>query len=407
MRLLTATVLALATLAAISPLSAQKKGSIPKRPKLQFTTDTNDAGAYYQLGQQMLDRDPRFAADAFYWATRISPNSADAFYALRTARHLSDPWRFKRYMEDDRKTIESSEVQQIDSLLARALMLNPFLYRKFDQLMFRSYIHHAVNSSSPGNERPSPGELDFWLTNWMQRAGPESRAWIAYSEGRFGDALRGYAEAMKGTKRQARLRTERGRIFYLTGNPDSALAELKLALDELRKKDNKELVKLYDSKAVLEHSIAKIHEARGDVPAAREAYGRALEEDLAFYPAHLELGNLALQAGDTATGMSEMELAVQINGNDPVLRLVVAYVLYANKRYPDAEGHLIKAIEVEPYFPNSYHVLGQVYEAQKRPAAAIAQYEAFLRRAGMNHPMREEAIRRLGGLRTQVGGSQE
>jgi hypothetical protein len=69
--------------------------------------------------QQMLDRDARVAAAAFYWVTRLNPNSAEAFYGLRTARHLSDAFRFKRYMEDDRKTIESADVKQIDSLLTR------------------------------------------------------------------------------------------------------------------------------------------------------------------------------------------------------------------------------------------------------------------------------------------------
>src|SRR5918997_1283353 len=140
--------LAIASFAALAPADAQKKGGIPKRPKLQATADTNDYLAYYRLGEQMLDRDARLAADAFYWATRLNPNSAEAFYGLRSARHLADPWRFKRYMEDDRKTIESAEVRQIDSLLARAFMLNPFLFRKFDQVMMRSYIHNAVNSSA-------------------------------------------------------------------------------------------------------------------------------------------------------------------------------------------------------------------------------------------------------------------
>ena len=407
MRLPAATALALASLAAFSPLPAQKKGSIPKRPKLQFTTDTNDAVAYYQLGQQSLMRDPRLAADAFYWATRITPNSAEALYGLRTARHLADPYRFQRYMEDDRKTIESSEVKQIDSLLIRALMLNPFLYRKFDELMFRSYVHHAVNRSSPGSERPSPGELDFWISQWMSRGGPESRAWLAYSEGRFADALRNYAEAAKSTKRKARLRTERGRIFYLTGNQDSALAELRLALDELRNKDNKELVRLYDSKAVLEHSVAKIHVQRNDLAAARESYGRALEEDLSFYPAHFELGNLALQVGDTATALSEMELAVQINGDDAVLRLVYGYALLAKGRYDDAAQHLTKAIELEPYFPNLYYFLGQVYEGQQKPADAVRQYEAFLGRAAMSHPQRDDVSRRLSALRMQAGAPKD
>jgi predicted Zn-dependent protease len=84
---------------------------------------------------------------------------------------------------------------------------------------------------------------------------------------------------------------------------------------------------------------------------------------------------------------------------------VYAYVLSANKRYGDAEAQLVKAIEIEPYFSNLYHVLGQVHEAQQKRAAAIAQYEAFLQRAGMNHPMRAEATRRLTALRTQAGSS--
>jgi hypothetical protein len=407
MRRLTVALLAAASLTAASPLGAQKKGAAPKRPKLQFTTDTNDASAYRRLGEQMLDRDPRLAADAFYWATRIDPNSAEGFYGLRTALHLSNAWRWKRYMEYDRKTIESAEVKQIDSLQARALMLNPFLYRRFDQLMVRSYIHHAVNTSSPGNDRPSATELDFVITRWIREAGPESRAWMAYSEGRFADALRGYAEAAKSTKRKAGLRTERGRIFFLMGNADSALAELRLALEELRKQDSKELVRVYDSKAMLEHSIAKIHELRNDLAAAREAYGRALEEDMAFYPAHFNLANLSFQAGDTATGLSAMELAVQINGEEPVVRLVYGYVLLAQKRYADAEAQLTKAIAVEPYYANPYHVLGQVHEAQRKRAEAIAQYEAYLARASLNHPLRADATERLGRLRAQASGPQE
>jgi tetratricopeptide (TPR) repeat protein len=408
MRPFIAAVLAFGSLVAATPLAAQKQHAVPKRPKLQFTSDTNDAFAYYQLGQQMLDRDARVAAAAFYWVTRLNPNSAEAFYGLRTARHLSDAFRFKRYMEDDRKTIESADVKQIDSLLTRAVMLNPFLYRKFDELMFRSYVLHTVtNSPRAGADRPSVVDVDYWYGIWMRNAGPETRAWVAYSQGRFPDALRGYAEALKGTKSQARLRTERGRIFYLLGNADSALAELKVALDELRKKDSKELVKLYDSKAILEHSIAKIHESRGDLAAAREAYGRALEEDLAFYPAHSGLANLALQMGDTTTALSEMELAVQINGEEPVLRLIYAYMLMEAKRYADAEAQLTKGIEVEPFFSNLYHVLGRVHEAQKNYPAAIAQYDAYLQRAGLNHPMREESKRRLDALRGQANGSKE
>src|SRR3712207_7646180 len=57
--LLIAAALALASLASFSPAAAQKKGAVPKRPKLQFTTDTNDAIAYYRLGEQMRSEERR------------------------------------------------------------------------------------------------------------------------------------------------------------------------------------------------------------------------------------------------------------------------------------------------------------------------------------------------------------
>jgi predicted Zn-dependent protease len=89
---------------------------------------------------------------------------------------------------------------------------------------------------------------------------------------------------------------------------------------------------------------------------------------------------------------------------EPVLRLVYGYVLSNTKRYADAEAQLTKAIEVEPYYANLYHILGQVYEVQKKREAAIAQYEAYLARASMNHPMRDEATIRLAALRGQANG---
>jgi len=56
------------------------------------------------------------------------------------------------------------------------------------------------------------------------------------------------------------------------------------------------------------------------VSEAREAYGRALQEDIAFYPAHVRLGLLALNAKDTSTAISELDLAAQVAGTEPYVR---------------------------------------------------------------------------------------
>src|SRR5207237_8276038 len=111
--------------------------------------------------------------------------------------------------------------------------------------------------------------------------------------------------------------------------PDSALSELTQAVDELRKTDKKDLVYVYESKALVEHSIGLVQQRLGDKAAAKEAFGRALQEDLSYFPAHVQLGYIALEAKDTTTALSEMDLAVQIRADDAPLRSLYGYTLAA------------------------------------------------------------------------------
>src|SRR5437773_10142033 len=83
---------------------AQRTNDRPKRPALLESADTNDARAYFDLGLQSLRRDPKMAADAFYWSARLDPMNADAFYARRVALLLSDPRRLELYWTGDRST---------------------------------------------------------------------------------------------------------------------------------------------------------------------------------------------------------------------------------------------------------------------------------------------------------------
>jgi tetratricopeptide (TPR) repeat protein len=244
-------------------------------------------------------------------------------------------------------------------------------------------------------------------SQWLARGGPTAKALAAYCSGRLDDALRAYAEAIAKAKEKPYLRAQRGRTFFLLGQHDSALVEIRLALEDLRKQDSRELVVLYSSKALLEHSVAKIHQALGDPDSARAAYGRALEEDLAFYPAHLNLALLAVEAGDTATGVSELDLGVQIRGDDPMPRLFYGYLLAQLNRFAEAESQLTRAIEIEPYLARSYQLLGQVYQVQKKTAEAIVQYEAYLARAALKDAPREDIARQLEVLRAMTRGPSE
>src|SRR5439155_10509693 len=154
---------------------------------------------------------------------------------------------------------------------------------------------------------------------WRSSASPYMRAILAVSNNKLQDALRLYHDALpllsnKGAGPEIHM--ARSEIFFTLGSDDSARIEMQMGLDSLRRRDAKSIVYVYESKGVFEHAIGLIYERQGLPDQAREAYTRALQEDLGYYPAHLRLGLLALAVGDSATALNELELAAQIKEDE-------------------------------------------------------------------------------------------
>jgi tetratricopeptide (TPR) repeat protein len=246
-------------------------------------------------------------------------------------------------------------------------------------------------------------EIQYWMESYLREAPPSMRAWRAYTNGAFPEALRLYAEAIKQAKYKAGLRTDRGRLFFQIGNADSALVELTQAIEEMRKEDAKDLVYVYESKALMEQSIAMAQLRLGNTEAAREAFGRALQEDMAYFPAHMQLGYLALDSKDTATAVSEMDLAVQIRGDDPGLRYTYGFILGMIGKHKEAEEQLRKAAELNPAYAAPHYGLGKVLDAQQRSADALQEYRTFLALAARSDLRRPEVEARVKVLASNGG----
>src|ERR1051326_7645747 len=85
--------------------AADLHGPFP-RPKLPPGGDTNDAAAYYKLGANVAWRLAGVADRAFYWATRLDPTMADAYYARWDARRHGLPDRL--YADDSVRPVDRS-----------------------------------------------------------------------------------------------------------------------------------------------------------------------------------------------------------------------------------------------------------------------------------------------------------
>ncbi|HUO52718.1 MAG TPA: hypothetical protein VMT93_09370 [Gemmatimonadaceae bacterium] len=380
-----ATRLALLLCALLAAAAAAQKTKEPKRPNVG---DKNDPDAYYRWGVSQMQTYPEDAADAFYWATRLDPGNADAFYARWVALYLADPDLLVLHWQNDSKAMSSKDVLRIDSLQLRALELNPFLYRRYERVMWQHVIEQVVKRGDPTVDQ---AELMDAVREYTSKGDAATQAVIAYSQANFPRALEEWATAMTGFKYKAGVHAERGRIFYLLAGYDSAAAEFQAATAEERSADKNYLIAVYDSKAVNEQSLGIIRERQGASDAAREAYGRALQEDLSYAPAHMALANLDLAKADTAGALSEMDIASQVAPNDGWVAFFYGKTLLFAGHDAESLEQLKRAVKLEPYWAEPHVFMAAIYDNANYTAEAMAEYRTFLDLA----PQRDNRVARV------------
>jgi len=387
-----------AAAACATAASAQRVHDVPARPALWAGADTNSAGAYYLLGVQRLERDARTSAAAFYWAERLSPGWPDALYGRHVALLMSDPHRMEMY-ETRRGGIGDREIQAIDSLYYRAVQRDPFLHRKLEKqyvmMYYRNAYAEAIRQETGGRDDAA---AEYLMQSLMRDTDPYTRAWLAYADGRFPAAIQFYEQVLRRERNPTRLRLRLGQIHYLSGNFTQAAEHLRLGIEALRQDDRRQVVRVYESKAMLEYSLAAALQQAGNVDAAREAYGRALQEDLAFWPGHRAMANLAVSKGDTATALSELALAVEIAPNEADLHYEYGYLLLAAHKAVESAAEMKKAAELDPYYAAPHFFLGAMHDASGMTEEALEHYRVFLARAAGDDSHLAQARARVAAL---------
>ena len=350
---LVAPTLLLGALAA--PLAAQKSAAVPERPRLAAGADTNDAAAYYEYA--ILPKTSwKKAQDAFYWAYRLDPRSTVYILAQWQALWFKQPaeWRLE-YREGTEFVLKSKESRQLDSLYRNVMTRNPFTH--FTGCYYPEWIADVSDPLAAGS--------------------------ILYDGGCFKESAVKLEAALAKRPGLVGVRIDRARALAFSGANGSALAELQTALDTLRARDGTRLRQFYVSKEMIEYMRGLLLTEEERYDEARDAYGRALVENLAFYHAHERLAEIALRKRDVESAIAEFELAVQLEGSDPVLRhdYAVALMNARPRRYADAEVQLRKAIELDPDFPTSYFNLAAALGQQGKKAEAVDSYRQFIARA--------------------------
>lgn len=382
-----------------SQAEAQRWGEAPRRPELSAEADTNSSEAYHAYGLTRLRTHPKQAADAFYWAMRLDPTRAEPFYARRVALLMSNPRILVRYMEGERRTIRSKEVQAADSLYRHSLMIKPFLYRELERTMINAYVAELTQQIQAENASLPASEIEIYLERLLRQSGPGLRGWLAYSENNMPGALELYADALKATKAKAPVHADRAHIYYLLGGYGEAATEMQAALAELNRNERDNDVLLYYSKEFYELGLGMSLEGSLKLDEAQAAYGRALQEDLSYFPAHRRMATIALAQGDTAAALASYSLGAAIDDADAALRLEYAALLLGTGDAATAAAEMRRLTTDEPWFSTGWLLLGGALELSGDTAGAADAYDRFLAHARRDHPDRSGVTAHVASLR--------
>ncbi len=346
--------------------AAQRSGrSAPPRPSLGVDADTNNALAYYSYGLKVLATNPERSAAAFYWASRLDPAWAAPLLGQQASELLAiPPYLLTRYLTNNRESRQDPVIQRIDSLAYQAVNRNPFVDRSFDGIVLSTWLARATNNATTLRDL---GHYDRRFT-----------AWAAYTRGDYRMATKVFAEVIKTHPDDPDLLTYRALALFAQSEYDSARASVQQALS-LQRQTEVDLPGVgWVSHSFGEYSVGFLFALAGQVDSAQAAYERALLEDIAFHPAHHQLGRARLAAADTARALAEFAEAVAIRPTDGLYLYDLGMLLIVSGQADSGATMLRRAVAAEPFFPLPHYTLGLVSEQSGFLEEALAHYSAFI-----------------------------
>jgi Tfp pilus assembly protein PilF len=349
-----------------SPLGAQDKpqpfflsldGKEPKRPKLEAGADTNDARAYIDWGNAR-DTPWKKSFDAYYWALRLEPNEPIRYLQLFNAVYWaqSPEWRREFAMGAEFAT-KSKEARLLDSLVRIVNYREPFAHFSGSNcVVSRDWLDYV--------------EGDAYLT-----------AEHYYEQSCWTQAAQSYQKVIAKYPKHLRSRLNLVRSLHYTGQHGLALGQLDTAIAQVRDQDAKRTSRFYVSKEQLETMRGDIYVQLQDFFNAKKAYGKALEENLSYWPAHVRLARLASIQEEHPEALQEYDQAVQLAAEDATVHYDYGLGLLRADKSADAEREFRKVIELEPHFALGYFNLGLALDRQGRKDEAVESYRRYLARA--------------------------
>jgi len=290
----------------------------------------DNASVHYQLGLLLTLSDPQAATSELITASQLDPGLDPAVQTLRTALNLAS-------------LSDTSSAQLV--IIGRGLgLVNEW---ELAQAAFEQAIQADENNA----------EAWAWLGEAYQQAGDA----LSVSKGQDGSAE--LNQALSLNPNSSVVRGLRGLYFQRVGNNREALTEFQAA------------AKLQPDDPTLYVAIGESYSKVGDMIRALEAYQYAASlapEDASYWRLLAQFcGQNNVNIKDV--GILAAQRAVVLQPDDASLQDLLGWLLVLDARYPEAERHLLRALELDSQNGTAHFHLGMLYLQLEDRDAAQAQ----------------------------------
>lgn len=227
------------------------------------------------------------------------------------------------------------------------------------------------------------------------------RGELAFADENYGEALRFYSEAEKFdpqagptlSKRVAQIHVRAGRLDDALQSLDRALVNDSNDVEALQlkagilatRRQTKEAIATYERIIQLGDSaseepyvlIASLHAQEGDLPAAKAILQRLIAKNPDSFFGHYYLARMSEAEGDAKGAEAGYRKSLQLNSNAESVRVDLARVLGAQKRFPEAIELCQAVIESNPKNVTARNMLAQLLLGENKLDQAIEQFESL------------------------------
>ena len=281
---------------------------------------------------------------------------------------------------------------RLDALLARLPSYSPALVMKAQWLAQENKLDEAlVRAKAAVAADPQSAPAHFALAIVQDR------------RREYADATKSYGEVLRLNPRAVAAQVQLSRLGLRTGDTASAVRfaeeakQTQPASVDARLAVARGLVAAGDlARAATEiaqlleqapdnagvHAVNGRYLARSkQIPAARQAYQRALELSPGFLEALSGLTSLDLSDRNTAQAIARLEAEIaRQQPTSGALFVLLAQAHRVARDAPKEEQALRQAISVDPRLPDAYALLAEFYLRYKRIDEALAEYEGIVKR---------------------------